>query len=291
MSPFFSVIIPTYNRAELIKDTLLSLQKQTFEDFEVIVVDDGGSDNTEEVVNLLNDKRFRYFWKENAERGAARNYGAKHAKGNFLNFFDSDDIAYINHLQSAFNFIHKNPSAQIFHTNFEHKTIDGKLLVTNSFKGKLNNSIQKKNILSCNNVFIEYGIAIDNPFSIIRNLSGSEDWLLWLQLSQKYEITAVEEVTSVIIQHYNRSMITANGKSTEERTSRIIHELRKSKSTSIDIVSNVSAEMYSLSSLYYAIGKEKYDAIRCYFIAVKFKPSIILSKRFLATMKYLIFKW
>src|SRR5436190_2046181 len=88
--PFISVIIPCYNRAGMIAKTIISLQNQEYQNYELIVVDDGSTDNTEQVVKKLADKRTIYYKKLNEERAAARNYGAKLAKGNYLNFFDSD---------------------------------------------------------------------------------------------------------------------------------------------------------------------------------------------------------
>ena len=93
-SILFSIIIPTYNRAALISDTINSCIGQSYANFEVIVVDDGGSDNTEEVIKntYSNESRIRYFWKENEERGAARNFGIERAKGDYILFLDSDDL-------------------------------------------------------------------------------------------------------------------------------------------------------------------------------------------------------
>ena len=89
---FFSIVIPTYNRAKFIDKAIASLLNQKYEDFEVIVVDDGSTDNTEEVVKSFNNNKVKYYKKENQERGAARNYGAKLAKGEYINFFDSGPI-------------------------------------------------------------------------------------------------------------------------------------------------------------------------------------------------------
>ena len=74
-SPLFSIVIPTYNRAHLIGKTIESVLRQEFTDFEILIVDDGSKDNTEEVASTFTDKRIRYLKKQNAERGAARNYG------------------------------------------------------------------------------------------------------------------------------------------------------------------------------------------------------------------------
>ena len=77
--PYFSIIIPTYNRASLITKTIESVLLQD-EAFEIVVVDDGSTDDTKEVVNSLLDSRVKYFYKENGERGAARNFGAQKSK-------------------------------------------------------------------------------------------------------------------------------------------------------------------------------------------------------------------
>src|SRR5688572_8987151 len=88
-----SVIIPTFNRASLIGQTLQSVADQTFADFECIVVDDGSTDDTRRVVEefAARDGRFRYFWQENASAAAARQRGLTMAAGRYVAFLDSDD--------------------------------------------------------------------------------------------------------------------------------------------------------------------------------------------------------
>ena len=98
-----SIIIPTYNRAHLIRETLDSVVAQTYENWECIVVDDGSRDNTDEVVGeyVRNDKRFKYFERtENYLSGGngARNFGLDLAQGEYIVFFDSDDLMTKNHL-------------------------------------------------------------------------------------------------------------------------------------------------------------------------------------------------
>src|SRR5438105_4070082 len=98
---FFSVIIPTYNRSHLIAKTLGYVLAQTYSDFEIIIIDDGSTDKTEEIIGSIKDARISYYKIDNAERGAARNYGVHKAKGDYVNFFDSDDALYNSHLSLA----------------------------------------------------------------------------------------------------------------------------------------------------------------------------------------------
>jgi len=89
---FFSVVIPTFNRADLIATTVRSIQTQTFSDYEIIIVDDGSTDNTQNVVAELKLGQLHYLKTENKERGHARNQGLRFAKGEFVVFLDSDDL-------------------------------------------------------------------------------------------------------------------------------------------------------------------------------------------------------
>ena len=87
----FSVIVPTYNRAELLRVALASIVQQRFSDYEIIVVDDGSSDGTDEVIETFGD-RVRSITQDNRGPGAARNLGASQACGRYLAFLDSDDL-------------------------------------------------------------------------------------------------------------------------------------------------------------------------------------------------------
>src|SRR6266571_4199886 len=89
--PLFSIIIPTYNRASLLPHTLNSVWGQSFSDFEVIVVDDGSTDATHQLLSGYQG-RLRVFPQNNRGPGAARNLGASRASGDYLAFLDSDDV-------------------------------------------------------------------------------------------------------------------------------------------------------------------------------------------------------
>lgn len=97
--PKVSVIIPTYNRCCLVKDTICSVLAQTEPDLEVIVVDDGSTDGTCKVVEGLRDGRVSYFYKTNGGAASARNYGLSKARGRYIAFFDHDDLWPVDYLE------------------------------------------------------------------------------------------------------------------------------------------------------------------------------------------------
>lgn len=103
---FFSVVIPTYNRAELLRHTLESVFAQEFKDFELIVVNDGSTDNTESVVSDWGDK-IRMLHANNSGPGSARNLGINHTEGEYVTFLDSDDLWFPWTLKSYFEVIQK----------------------------------------------------------------------------------------------------------------------------------------------------------------------------------------
>lgn len=99
MRPTFSIIIPTYNRASFLPETIHSVQNQVFDGWELIIVDDGSVDDTEQICKpYLKDERVRYVYQENKELNGARNTGVRYAKGSFCCFLDDDDRFLPDHL-------------------------------------------------------------------------------------------------------------------------------------------------------------------------------------------------
>ena len=112
-NPLISIIIPTYNRAHLISETLDSVLAQTYRNWECIIVDDGSTDTTESVVNYYveKDARFQYYKRPSAYKSGgngARNYGFHVSKGEYVNWFDSDDLMLPHALQSKLDAFEEN---------------------------------------------------------------------------------------------------------------------------------------------------------------------------------------
>lgn len=119
----FSIIIPTYNRAHLISLPIESIISQSYKEWELIIIDDGSSDNTQQVVENYNDDRIKYFWQKNQERSTARNNGIDKATGDWICFLDSDDRYTPNYLEMLNKNIVKDD--YIIRTNMIYKDQSG----------------------------------------------------------------------------------------------------------------------------------------------------------------------
>ncbi len=288
----FSIIIPTFNRAHLIPDTLQSIFNQSYPHFEIIVVDDGSTDNTEEVIKSIPSEKIRYFKIPNSERGYARNFGASKARGTYLNFFDSDDISYPNHLEYAYNIIQSYLDIPIFHLNYEIK-INDKIICplsnTNIFVSK---EIIKGNLLSCNGGFIHKDIFNQFYFNEDRTIAGLEDWELWLRISTKYEIQHFPIITSAIIQHQNRSVLQTEKNKLIQRVTTFMNIVLSNK----DIVHKFYHQLhyfkcscYTYTALHLALtGKYKKDAFTYLIKGLIENPLFIFQRRFLAILKHIL---
>jgi len=295
--PLFSIIIPTYNRANFIGKTINSLLKQQYNNYEIIVVDDGSTDNTEEVIKEYTAPNFTYIKKENAERAAARNFGAAIAKGEYVNFFDSDDLAYPNHLTDAVNVINKHQHPEWFHLSFELSTPEGKIIqqMQNNITPTLNQKMYTGNILSCNGVFIRRDIALKNKFNEDRQLSASEDYELWCRLTARFPLYYSNTITSVVINHDMRSMNKINGEPLLKRLNLLVYYLENDKETMQYFSKNFNKiQMHTYSYIAVSLaGERKYKFKSIQYLIKAFKKStiIITKKTFYATIKNLLSKW
>ena len=112
MRNLISIIVPCYNQAQFLTETLESVYHQTYTNWECLIINDGSPDNTEEIALEWcgRDKRFKYFKKENGGLSSARNFGIIHSKGDWIQFLDSDDLLEINKLMCQVEFLNINQS-------------------------------------------------------------------------------------------------------------------------------------------------------------------------------------
>ncbi len=291
--PFFSIIIPSYNRALLIIKIIDSFLKQTYPYFELIIVDDGSNDNTKAVFETLKDERVKYYWIDNRERGAARNFGAKLATGDYINYFDSDDLAYSNHLEEACQAITALSFPMVFHLGYEMKDENGRLIHKHrSVNGNGNNKLLRVNYINPNPLFVHKDTLKEVEYCCDRNLSGTEDWLYHLRLMARYNFIAYDKsITSCMIQHDERSMNQYSGNAVLSRNELLLKYLKDDyifMNRYGNNLSKISAECYGLASLHYALQGKKATAIKTFFKATIQYPIIIFKRRTLGILKYLL---
>ena len=119
--PFFSIIIPLYNKEKFIENTIQSVLGQSFEDFELIVVNDGSTDTSLELVNKLKDKRIKTYSISNAGVSKARNFGIQKATSKLIVFLDADDLWKNNHLQELYNLRKAHPHCGLYTMGYTKK--------------------------------------------------------------------------------------------------------------------------------------------------------------------------
>jgi glycosyltransferase involved in cell wall biosynthesis len=129
MLPRFSVIIPNFNNGITLSRAIESVLAQTFAAHEIIVVDDGSTDDSRAVAESYGE-RVRYFWQNNQGVSAARNYGVEMATGDWLAFLDADDEYYPNRLEAHAHWIHDEPDLDFLLGDQESRTPDGELIET-----------------------------------------------------------------------------------------------------------------------------------------------------------------
>jgi len=190
-----SVIIPTYNRANLIKRAITSVARQTFKDLEIIVIDDGSEDDTDKIVQNIADSRISYKKIDHSGVSRARNQGIELSRGRWIAFIDSDDEWLDTKIEKQLKYLENHPQYPACHTD-EIWIKDGvrinqgkkhKKYAGNFFSPSLKMClISPSSVIIQRDIFTEIG-GFDESFNYV------EDYELWLRLTSKYEIGYINE--------------------------------------------------------------------------------------------------
>lgn len=221
-----SVIIPTYNRGNIIGNSIKSVLNQTYKNLEVIIIDDGSTDNTKEIISKFEDERIRYIkLDENRGGSNARNIGIKIAHGKYISFQDSDDIFYPDKLEKQFkNIIYKN-------SNLDFCKI--KVIFNSSYSHFYPNSRQEKSIYEGNifNELISKGNFISTQAMLVKGkflkkyffdplLPRLQDFDLILRMIPKVKISYTKNV--LVELHMQNDSITLSQKKLQKAVNIIL---------------------------------------------------------------------
>ena len=183
MKPTISIITPAYNAERTINDTIQSVLNQTFDDWELIIVDDCSTDNTPNIVKdyMSYDKRVKYFTTECASGGPSvpRNLGIIKSKGDYIAFLDSDDLWLPNKLQEQLSFL-VGHNYKFVYSNYEKISCEGKRS-NRIIKGRDISTYQntlKSCEIPCLTVLVDRKIIENRRFKNV----GKEDYIMWLEL-------------------------------------------------------------------------------------------------------------
>ena len=288
--PFFSIVIPFYNRPDLLPLTVDSILAQKFTNFELILVDDGSTDNSLEVARRYASDRVMVLTKENGERGAARNFGARRATGLYINFFDSDDLMEPDHLENIHRYLQENNFPPVVYTG--HKLVDpeGRLLREFRFHPRdFKKALAFNNFLGCNGVTLKYEVFTQFWFNEDRTLAVVEDKEIWLRVIAKYKFEFIPVTSFRVVEHPNRSLNNLKSSKIEERTNTLIRYLVRDphfmEAFKGRHFSYLMAQEYSLVSQAFADESRFKEAEHYMTKAFTTHPPIVTSRRFLAAVK------
>ncbi len=204
MSPRISIIIPLYNKAQHIKATLDSVWDQTFTDFEVIVVNDGSTDDSLDIVNAVEEERLRVYTTGNKGVSHARNFGIDKAKAELIAFLDADDLWYKHHLQDLMSLYEAFPNCGMYckayeKNYFNSKTVEAKYyeiqkpfngILDNFFKHNLIDGIAWTSSLAIPKlVFSKYGCFDET-------LRSGQDTELWIRLAVEMPVAFSTKISA-----------------------------------------------------------------------------------------------
>jgi len=198
----FSVVIPLYNKELSIENTLSSVLSQSFQNFEIIIVNDGSTDNSLKVVKSIRDPRIRIIDKQNGGVSSARNRGIEESKFEWVCFLDGDDLWMESHLDTVFRMILDFPKDKVFCTSFIRSTENLSLVNKNNSVVVIEDYFQE----AIKEYFFWTSVVVINKdvfkkVGIFRtDINRGEDLDLWIRIGRLYRFIRSNRVTGVYVQ-------------------------------------------------------------------------------------------
>lgn len=286
MNDLVSVVIPTYNRDKFIQRALLSVLSQSYKHYEIIIVDDGSTDNTREVLSKYSDS-INYIYQDNMGVSSARNTAVKHANGKYIAFIDSDDEWLPNKLENQL----KEFS---FADNIAVVACNATVIELNGKKTPLNpKSKYKENISDFYNIFSYPYLGIPNVIVLKsvfeeaggfnENLKTAEDIDLFIRISIKHNIRRVNEMLTIV--HETKDSLSSNANGYDDNI-KVFQDIKlKYENLFVNkeyVYNNTMAMLYEDYSRTLLWNKEYNEARKLLMISLGYKKTPVIV--------YLIFK-
>ncbi|WP_040395979.1 glycosyltransferase family 2 protein, partial [Aquimarina agarilytica] len=266
MTPFFSVIIPLYNKEDFIKTTLDSALKQNFIDYEIIIINDGSTDNSLSVVEKINDKKIKIYSQKNSGVSTARNNGIKFANGKYIAFLDADDYWFPNHLSELNRAISAYPEYKIFCNNYKVETkkntykenrfsylpkpeFEDLYIIQNYFKSSL-----IADIAWTSAVCIEKKLILDNDFFFDPDIISIQDIDLWTRLGIKHSFIFNKRETTIYALFVFDSL--SDSKNIDNKAL-LISKNKNSEGNTPYLKSYLDQNRFAIANQYKILGKKR----------------------------------
>jgi glycosyltransferase involved in cell wall biosynthesis len=213
--PRVSVIMATYNRPQLIRESLESVLSQTFKDFELVVVNDGGDEAVKDTLAEYPDKRVVYVSAEHHGLSSALNIGLGQARGEWIAYLDDDDVYYPDHLETLCRFLESRADAKAAYTDmyraFQTRYGDSYRVVKRVLdygKDMDPSKLRSQSQIPNRNPLIHHRRCVDEIGGYHEGLKYTMDWDFQLRLSRRYDIWHIRKITGEFRTRYDESQMT-----------------------------------------------------------------------------------
>lgn len=211
---YFSIVIPVFNKEKFVANTLKSVLSQTFSDYEIIIVNDGSTDNSEAVIKTFTDERIQYFSKENEGVAVARNFGIDKAKSDFVCFLDADDFWHPTFLETMYTYSQKFPEQKVFACAIEVETQNKTFAANYSINKNTDFEIvdffeasQKECVLWTSSVVIHKSV-FETVGNFDTKIKKGEDTELWIRVGLQFSIVFIWKILARYV--YDQSSVSRN---------------------------------------------------------------------------------
>ncbi|WP_414754035.1 glycosyltransferase family 2 protein [Anabaena sp. CCY 9910] len=297
--PTISVIIPAYNAERTILETISSVQQQTFSDFELIIINDGSTDRTLELIQNIQDERLKIFSYENGGLPVARNRGISLASGEFIAFLDADDLWTPDKLELQLTALQQNPEAGVAYSWTYFMDEQGKSSIPGVslfFEGDVQANLLVNNFLASGSNPLVRKQAIESVGEFDSNYTACEDWDYWLRLSAAWNFVVVPK-HQIFYRQSATSMSSTKVKNMEDNGLLVIEKTFQSVKPELQYLKNQSlAWIYQYSTQQYLKQNiNNIEAVRHarekLWQAIRLHPPILLANYAQDLIIWLIKKW
>lgn len=283
--PLISVVIPVYNGAKTIGETIASVLNQTLSDFEIVVINDGSQDSTLDVLRSISDPRIKIFSYANAGQAMSRNRGIAHASGEFIALLDADDLWAPDKLEAQYNALEAHPDAVVAYSWTDYIDESGCFLNRGSYitkNGNIYADLLTKNFIEngSNPLIRKWAFAEVGGFDT--SLKNADDWDMWLRLAACYPFVCV--AAPQVLYRCLTNSLSSNIHSVEASNLRILERCYQNAPDTVQPLKNLSLSNLYLYLTFKTLAANSsrssgWTALRCLSLALKYQPCLWQKRR------------